>query len=63
MYGTPIGIKVVNLKTLVVSRLLGKVENGERSRNLRYLQGASPRETRRVERSGKTIRYKAMEHR
>ena len=30
MYGTIIGIKVINLQTLMVSRLLGKVENGER---------------------------------
>ena len=40
MYGTLIGIKVVNLKTLVVSRLLGKVENGERFTKLTLFQGA-----------------------
>ena len=44
MYGTLIGIKVVNLKTLVVSRLLGKVENGERFTKLALFQGAAKRD-------------------
>ena len=44
MYGTLIGIKVVNLKTLVVSRLLGKVENGERFTKIALFQGAAKRD-------------------
>ena len=44
MYGTIIGIKVINLQTLMVSRLLGKVENGERFTKLALFQGAAKRD-------------------
>jgi peptidylprolyl isomerase domain and WD repeat-containing protein 1 len=44
MYGTIIGIKMINLKTLVVSRLLGNVENGERFTKLALFQGAAKRD-------------------
>ena len=44
MYGTIIGIKVINLQTLAVSRLLGKVENGERFTKLALFQGAAKRD-------------------
>mgnify|MGYP002633298559 CR=1 FL=1 len=45
IYANLLGIKVVNLTTLVCSRLLGKVENAERFTKIALFQGAAKRDS------------------
>lgn len=48
IYPTLLGIKVVNLETNAISRLLGKVENTERFLGLALYQGV-PKKVRRLD--------------